>query len=477
MAVTSLWRVNGWLGKVVIYIENPDKTENPAFYEKQNMSEKQAQGLSDVIEYAVNSKKTAIEDGEIMQSFVSGVNCFPGTARQEMLAVKRQYGKENGTVAYHGYQSFAPGEATPEIVHEIGVKLAQRLWGNRYQVLVATHLDRANHLHNHFVLNTVSFVDGIKYHRTLEDYKAMREVSDELCREYGLSVIENPLPGRAESYAMWKAKKEGRPARINLVKDDVDEAIRQSMTMTQFWNCMKEKGYEVSIKKLLYLKPPGSPCFYKIERRFGYDYSVAGITERILMNRVRERPLPEPERQSRRVPYKGSVKNLSKATGFRALYYHYCFLLGYFPKNKPRSNRRLHFLLREDLLKMDAIAEEVRLLARCHIDTGEQLSSYKESLEKRISSVTAERKSLYKSQRTVAVKNVEGKLAKVKEEIAARSAELKKLRKEVRLCDDIAARSGVMLEKLRVIREEEKAKEKEETKRDEQFRRRGGTGR
>ena len=126
---------------------------------------------------------------------------------------------------------------------------------------------------------------------------------------------------------------------------------------------------------------------------------------------------------------------------------------------------------------MDAIAEEVRLLARCHIDTDEQLSSYKESLEKRISAVTAERKSLYKSQRTVAVKNVEGKLAKVKEEIAARSAELKKLRKEVRLCDDIAARSGVMLEKLRVIREEEKAKEKEETKRDEQFRRRGGTGR
>ena len=77
MAVTSLWRVNGWLGKVVIYIENPDKTENPAFYEKQNMSEKQAQGLSDVIEYAVNSEKNAIEDGEIMQSFVSGVNFFP----------------------------------------------------------------------------------------------------------------------------------------------------------------------------------------------------------------------------------------------------------------------------------------------------------------------------------------------------------------------------------------------------------------
>lgn len=477
MAVTSLWRVKGWLGKVVIYIENPDKTENPAFYEKQNMTEKQAQGLSDVIEYALNNEKTGIEDGEIMQSFVSGVNCFPGTAREEMMAVKRQFGKEDGTVAYHGYQSFAPGEATPEIVHEIGVKLAQRLWGDRYQVLVATHLDRSNHLHNHFVVNTVSFVDGIKYHRTIEDYKAMREVSDELCREYGLSVIENPLPGRADHYAVWKAKQEGRPIWRDLVKDDVDEAIRQSMTMKQFWNCLKEQGYEISIKKLLYLKPPGSPCFCKIERHFGYDYSVAGITERILMKRVRERPLPEPERQSRKVPCKGCVKKLSKATGFRALYYHYCFLLGYFPRKKPRSIRRLHFLLREDLLKMDAIAEEVRLLARCHIDTGEQLSSYKENLEKRISTVTAERKSLYKSQRTVAVKTDDGKLAKVREEIAARSAELKKLRKEVRLCDDIAVRSGVMLEKLHFIQEEEKVREKEETKRDEQFRRRGRASR
>ena len=68
-----------------------------------------------------------------------------------MLAAKKRFGKEDGTVAYHGYQSFAPGEATPELAHEIGVKLATRLWGNRYQVIVATHLDKENHLHNHFV--------------------------------------------------------------------------------------------------------------------------------------------------------------------------------------------------------------------------------------------------------------------------------------------------------------------------------------
>ena len=194
MATTSIWRVNGWLGKVLIYIENPDKTENPDFFEKQDMDGKEAQGLSDVIEYAVQQQKTGktVEsEGEtVMRQFVSGVNCSPSTARDEMIAVKKRFGKEDGTVAYHGYQSFAPGEATPELAHEIGLALAKKLWGEKYQVLVATHLDRENHLHNHFVVNTVSFVDGIKYHRTEQDYFDMQRESDRLCREYGLSVID-----------------------------------------------------------------------------------------------------------------------------------------------------------------------------------------------------------------------------------------------------------------------------------------------
>ena len=147
----------------------PEKTANPKFYADRELTEQDGQQLSDVIRYAVNSEKTqetGSEDGAPLHRFVSGINCSPATARDEMLAVKKRFGKEDGTVAYHGYQSFAPGEATPELAHEIGVKLATRLWGDRYQVIVATHLDKENHLHNHFVVNTVSFADGIKYHRT-----------------------------------------------------------------------------------------------------------------------------------------------------------------------------------------------------------------------------------------------------------------------------------------------------------------------
>lgn len=223
MATTSIWRVHGWLGKLVVYVENPDKTENPAFYQKPDMTLRETQGLSDVIEYAVQQEKTEKtetddEGAEIMQRFFSGVNCTPMTARDEMIAVKKRFGKEGGVVAYHGYQSFAPGEATPEIAHEIGLRLAKKLWGEKYQVLVATHLDRENHLHNHFVLNTVSFVDGIKFYRSEKDYYDMQKESDRLCREYGLSVIENPQRGKSKHYGEWRAEQEGRPTWRGLIK-------------------------------------------------------------------------------------------------------------------------------------------------------------------------------------------------------------------------------------------------------------------
>lgn len=155
MATTAIWDVRGWLGKVVIYVENPDKTDNPAFYQKQDMTEQEAQGLADVIEYVVQNKKVqksdSLEnDASSLSRYVTGVNCFPATAREEMLAVKKRYGKEDGIVAFHGYQSFAPGEATPDAAHEIGIRLAKELWGERFQVIVATHLDKENHIHMRF---------------------------------------------------------------------------------------------------------------------------------------------------------------------------------------------------------------------------------------------------------------------------------------------------------------------------------------
>ncbi len=467
MATTSIWRVKGWLGKVVVYVENPDKTTNPKFYTDEDMTEQDEQELSDVIRYAVNSRKTQKADNEdcaVVHRFVSGINCSPSTARDEMLAVKKRFGKESGTVAYHGYQSFAPGEATPEIAHEIGMKLAARLWGDRYQVIVATHLDKENHLHNHFVLNTVSFVDGIKYHRTKKDYHDMQTVSDELCREYRLSVIENPQYGKAKQYGEWRAEQEQRPTWRGLIRTDIDEAIRQAMTERQFFDALRKRGYAVKVGKDISVRPPGKERFVRLMRNFGEDYSLDNIRKRILSQGRPERRTSEQKPVILRVRLIGSLKTARKLTGFRALYVHYCYLLGIFPKNRPQQNRkRLHFLLREDLLKLDAITAETRLLAGHRIDTAEQLFSYQSEVKDKIIVLTAERKQLYKLQRTAVVKADPEKSAEIKDRISALSKELATLRKEVSLCDDIAERSGVIKEKIKAVREDEHIKGKEKT--------------
>ena len=452
---------------MVIYAENPEKTANPKFYADRELTEHDGQQLTDVIRYAVNSRKTQKADNEdcaVVHRFVSGINCSPSTARDEMLAVKKRFGKESGTVAYHGYQSFAPGEATPEMAHEIGMKLAARLWGDRYQVIVATHLDKENHLHNHFVLNTVSFADGIKYHRTRKDYHEMQTVSDALCREYGLSVIEHSQQGRGKQYGEWRAEQEQRPTWRGLIRADMDEAIRQSMTERQFFDALRKKGYAVKVGKDISIRPPGKERFVRLMRNFGEDYSIEQIRRRILSQTRAEKKPSAPTRQMIRIRLFGSLEKTRKITGFRALYFHYCYLLGIFPKNKSNQNkRRLHFLLREDLRKLDDITAETRLLVRNRIYTAERLFSYQSELKDKITALTADRKQLYKLQRTAAVKADPEKAAEIKDQISALSKELAALRKEVSLCDDIAERSGVIKEKIKAVREVKQNDRKERT--------------
>lgn len=459
----------------MVYVENPEKTANPEFYDNGDMTERECQGLDDVIFYAVNSRKTGLhkEDSDVLERFVSGVNCHPATARAEMLSVKKRFGKEDGTIAYHGYQSFAPGEATPEIAHQIGVELAQRLWGDRYQVVVATHLDKANHLHNHFVLNTVSFVDGIKYHRTAKDYHDLQVASDALCREYGLSVIENPQPGKGKHYGEWRAEQEQRPTWRGIVRSDVDAVIRQSMTERQFFENLHRKGYEVKVGKDISVRPPGKERFVRLARNFGEAYTLEGIRRRILEQTRAARPLPEPAPKPQHYRVSGNWQSRKKVTGFRALYFHYCYLLGVFPRQKTQDRKRLHFLLREDLIKLDAITQEARLLAEHRIDTAQQLSSYQSELESRIADVTSQRKQLYRKLRTVAVKSDEAASAEVSTAIATLSKELSQLRREVKLCSDIAVRSGILPERIQEI---QKSQRKEQNEHD-QFRRCGRANR
>ena len=463
MATTSIWAVKGWLGQVVIYAENPEKTANPACYEKEGMTAAQAQGLSDIIDYAAQSCKTGLTDehAEIMRHFVTGINCQPETARDEMMATKEHYGKDEGVVAYHGYQSFAPGEATPEMAHEIGVRLAQRLWGDRYQVIVATHLDKANHLHNHFVMNNVSMVDGRKYYRSNQDYYNMQKESDSLCREYGLSVIENPKRGKSKHYGEWKAEQDGRQTWRGIVKSDVDAAIRGAMTERQFWENLRKLGYEIKQGKDISLRPPGKERFVRLCRNFGDDYTIEGIRRRILAQTRPERRVIPPDPPPKRVHFKGTLHNARRMTGLRALYFYYLYRMGVLPKKREPNPKRVYFLFREDIRFMQNIARETWLLVTHRIDTAEQLAAHKDGLTAQFKTLCTNRKRLRHQARNI---QDEEKSAAVKSEIAALSMKIGELRREVRLCEDIEMRSGVMRDKIRRAQEDEQKSNVKEMK-------------
>ena len=220
MAVCEIWDVRGRLDHPIDYAENPEKTANPKY------TEADLQALGDVMKYATNGDKTE------KQFFVTGVNCDTATARDEMLIAKAQWNDESEIVCYHGFQSFKSGELTPEQAHEVGVKLAEKMWGDRFQVIVATHLN-TDCLHNHFVVNSVSFADGKHYHDNKANLRLLRQHSDELCREYALSVIEHPN-GRKKPYALYQAEKQGLPTRDNVARQAVDEAISKSFTLKDF---------------------------------------------------------------------------------------------------------------------------------------------------------------------------------------------------------------------------------------------------
>lgn len=176
MAVTKIWNIKDSITRVVDYAMNPEKTTDDTVLRHD---------LSQVLDYAENADKTD------HFCYVTGVNCIPETAAQQMAMPKQRYGKTGGNVAFHASQSFKPGEVTADQCHQIGVELAQKLWGDRLEVVVATHLNTGC-LHNHFVLNSESFRDGKRYNDCKVTYREFRRLSDEICRKHSLSVIENP---------------------------------------------------------------------------------------------------------------------------------------------------------------------------------------------------------------------------------------------------------------------------------------------
>lgn len=208
------------MDQVIRYARNPEKVTEA--------SRKKLHEIEGIVDYAADDLKTE------RCTYVTGIHLDSvETAAAEFMEVKQLEGKLGGRVCYHGYQSFREDEVDADTAHKIGVALATVLWGDRFQVVVATHCN-TNHYHNHFVLNSVSDVDGLKFYNSPADYRRMREVSDRLCKEFGLSVIKHP-EGRGKTYGEVVAEREGKPTRRGIIKADLDRAIEASLTEQEFW--------------------------------------------------------------------------------------------------------------------------------------------------------------------------------------------------------------------------------------------------
>ena len=430
MATTAIWDVTDRLKRVIDYAANPEKTA---------MNRTQQQSLQQVLSYTRDDNKTE------KQLNVSGINCDLLTAYEQMQRTKRQFQKTGGIVAFHAYQAFAPGEATPEIAHAIGMKLAQELWGERFEVIVSTHLDK-QHLHNHLVLNSVSFRDGKRYYDNKASYALLRQTSDRLCREHALSVIEHPEPGKARQYGEWKADQENKPTWRGLIRTDVDQALAASMTWTQFITAMQKQGYEVKPNvKHLAVRPPGKQRFVRL-RSIGDAYTEEALKQRILRNRIPQRPPSSPKPRRRPVLCKGKLKSTKRISGLQALYIRYLYQLGIWPARRASSRRTL-FLLREDLRHMATITAQTKLLCQHRISSKEQLLAFASATEQEIHQLCGERKRLYnRIRRTSDAAQIEA----CKAQIAGLSRRIAGLRKEVRLYAGILARSAEMSQKLHV---------------------------
>ena len=436
MAVTKIWNIRGRAESPLEYITNPEKT-------LREFTESEKQALADVIAYAADEGKTE------QFFYTTGINCSVEFARDQFNATKIRFGKTGGNVAYHAYQSFREGEVTPDEAHAIGVQLARELWGDRFQIVVATHVN-TKCTHNHIVINSVSFKDGLKFHDCKDTYRQLKEASDRICLERGLSIVENPK-GKGVNQYVYKMEKAGMPTRYNIARQAIDEAVSLSLNIEEFKYELRKRGYSYRFdpqRKYWTITPPGGRKPIRIHK-LGDDYSRESIERRIYDNdpSVRTERLRQQYRQPNNYNLRRRIDRIMGRSGLEKLYLRYCYELGYLPKYQ-QNPTKLHILLKEDLLKCDQYSEQAKLLSRYHVDTEKDLTDLMENIEGRIKVLSLDRDELRRTMRRVLP---ESEISDAKGRIKYLTAEIRELRHELKVCGDIQHRSGHIRENLAVI--------------------------
>ena len=424
MAYTSVIPVRR-LDRAVKYVMNKEKTT--------------AVSLQDALDYAANRDKTE------QSCFESSYACTLETAFADMRQTKEGWHKSGGVQGYHLVQSFAAGEVTPELAHQIAKELAARVLGGRYEYVIGTHLN-TGHIHSHIVWNSVGCVDGKKYRSNYKNYVTeIRAVSDELCRKYKLSVLDTENSNHvAKPYAEWLAEKNGQPTWRTAIRQDVDEAIQQSLTWRQFLTVLDRKGYEVRMgRKYPVLRPPGKERFVRF-KTLGKRYTPEAIQTRILYPQSYHPYVENPPTIQHGRLHSGK-KPHRKLTGLRALYYRYLYELGALPRKPSRPS----YAVRQDAYKLDQRIRQMEFLSKHNIDTLEQLETHRQALQTEIRQLLTKRKQLPKTD-------------DVQSQHESVNTALKQLRQEERLCRKIAEHSLEVQQHLTEARRDRAEQQKQE---------------
>lgn len=375
--------------------------------------------LEAVINYAMNGEKT--ENGIL----ISALNCLPKTAYSQMMLTKKNFHKEDGRLGYHIIQSFNGNEVSPEKANQIGIELAQSLWGDKYQVVVCTHTNKDN-VHNHIVLNSVSFIDGSKYHNSNVDIALIKETNDELCMKYGLSVLDTYKANKEKQIARSRIANYNRNSgKMELIKNDIDEAISKSRKYQDFINILNSQGY--------YIKKGGSSIstpYYnrniRLARAFGDEYSVENIKARIYHYSTEIK-----QEKKYKVRIYNGIKidsELLKKSHFYRLYVHYLYLFGKLPAKIHYEERSAEYY--KEIDKMEKTAEEIRFIGKYDIQNINDVNKIKNELTENINNLKENKEQLLKKY----VKAEEIDKDKIQTEIENVAFEISKTSKEIQTC-------------------------------------------
>ncbi len=369
MATTSIWSIKNNLKQSINYIINPEKTFNKDYGNRESYSYLE----EPIKDYNFKQEKVC---------YVSCLNCDEDNPCDDMEFTKERFRKKDGVLAYHAYQSFKKGEVTPDIAHEIGVKFAEEMFKD-YEVVIATH-QNTNHIHNHFIINSVSFKSGKKYNNNLTNISKIRHISDSLCSEYGLSVLDED-----KFYKRTYTKSISNDEYYKTLKEDLDNVISYSVTLKQLFERMRSLGYKVYSRNGVITIYRDGENKVRIENVFGKEYSKERLNQRLYLSRqIAFKPMSQKsifEEYSRtNKPYKGIY----------GLYLYYCYLLGVFPKKHPKQY--LPYSIRKEVYKLEQTSQQVRFMHEKNIVTKEDLDNFVKNNSNELSKLKGKRENLWK---------------------------------------------------------------------------------